>query len=99
MRDHAVPVSGRALHRAPAVVLRCRLLVPDVAGVARNVARLERGGNVLGDAERSAGGVDDPAAGLEVGEGLLAVRGKFGQVGKANGKGVRTNLMMPLVVS
>lgn len=67
--------------------LRCRLLVPDVAGVARNVARLERGGNVLGDAERSASGVDNPAAGLEVREGLLAVTGELGQLRKAKGRG------------
>lgn len=72
--DHAVSVAGGSLHGPPAVVLRRRLLVPHVSGVSGNVSRLERGGDVLGDAERTSGGVDDPGALLEVREGLLAER-------------------------
>lgn len=50
-------------------------MVPNVSGVAGDVARLESGSDVLGDAESPASGVDNPGALLHVGEGLLAAKG------------------------
>ena len=66
VRDHPVPAAERVLHVPPRVVLRRGLHVPDVARVAVELPGLERGGDVLGVADRAARGVHDPRALLEV---------------------------------
>lgn len=52
----------------PRVLRRRGLHVPHVARVPVELAGLECGGDVLGDADRAARGVDEPGAGLEVRE-------------------------------
>ena len=55
---HAVAAAERVRHRSPRVALGRRLDVPDVAGVAVYVAALDRGGDVVGVADRATRGVD-----------------------------------------
>lgn len=57
---HAVASTERVLHAAPRVVLRCRLYVPDVTGVAVEMPGLDRIGNGILVADRTASGVDEP---------------------------------------
>ena len=55
---HAVAAAKGVGHRAPWVILGCGLDVPDVAGVAVDVAGLDGGGDVLSDTDGSTSGVN-----------------------------------------
>ena len=79
VRGHTVSAAKRVLHVAPGMVLGRGLDVPDVACVAVELPGLDRGGDVLGVADRAAGGVDEPGAFLEVFEevGVDEVAGAF----------------------
>lgn len=59
--NHAVSATEGVLHRAPNVVSRCGLLVPDVSGVATKLAGLERSGDSVLVADGATSGVDEPS--------------------------------------
>lgn len=62
MGNHAVSTTEGVLHRPPDVVFWCRLLVPDVTGVAVEVTRGESVSDVLGVTDGATSGVDKPGA-------------------------------------
>jgi len=66
VRHHSVSTAERVLDRTPDVVLGRGLHVPDVAGVAGELAARKRGGDVVLVADGTAGGVDEPRALLKV---------------------------------
>lgn len=66
MRDHAVSGAERVLHRAPWVVLRRRLDVPDISGVAAELTRLDSRSNGISVADGTTRGVYEPGSLLEV---------------------------------
>ena len=63
---HTVAASERVLRHAPDVVLRRRLHVPHVARVTGQLPTLERLRDGVLVADRTAGGVHEPGAPLEV---------------------------------
>jgi hypothetical protein len=66
--SHGVSPAVLVSHGSPGVVFGGRLGKPDVSAVCSDLARLEGFGNVLGDADGSSGGVDEPDSVLHVGE-------------------------------
>ena len=71
MRDHAVAGAQRVLHRAPRVVLRGRLDIPDITSIAVDLTALDGSSDSVLVADRATRGVDEPCALLEVLEQLL----------------------------
>lgn len=69
--DHGIATAPGVLSVAERVVLGRRLGEPDVTAVAAEVAGLEGLGDVLLDDDRAAGGVDEPSAGLHLGDEVL----------------------------
>ena len=69
--DHGITTAPGVLSVAERVVLRSGLGEPDVTAVAAEVAGLEGLGDVLLDDDRAAGGVDEPSAGLHLGDEVL----------------------------
>ena len=68
---HGVAAAEGVLGVAERVVLGRGLGEPHIAAVAAEVARVERGGNILLDDDGAAGGVDEPRALLHLGDELL----------------------------
>ena len=71
MRYHAVSATDRVLHRAPWVVLRGRLDIPDITSIAVDLTALDGSSDSVLVADRATRGVDEPCALLEVLEQLL----------------------------
>lgn len=69
--DHGVSATKGVLGVAQDVVLGCRLGEPDITTVAAQVAALEGLGDVLLDDNGATGRVDEPRAGLHLGNQLL----------------------------
>lgn len=61
MGNHAVSASEGILHRAPDVIARSRLLVPDVSSVTAELAGFECCGNSILVADGTTSGVDEPS--------------------------------------
>lgn len=70
MRNHAVSTTKRVLHRAPDVVARSGLLVPNVTGIATELTRFECSSDSVLVTDGTASSIDEPSSLLEVREEL-----------------------------
>lgn len=68
---HSITTTKRVEHRAPRVILWCRLDIPHITSISVQLTTLHGGGDVFRITDRSSGSIDQPSTFLEVLERVL----------------------------